>query len=56
MGDDPNKKEHDGKLVSQQDHEVAYLKHKFPKRTETEIRNAIRMYGPSRSAVERRLS
>ena len=56
MGDDPNKRKHDGTLVSQQDHEVAYLKKKFPNKSETEIRNAIRIYGPSRSAVERRLS
>jgi len=52
MGDNPNKKKQDGTLVSQQDHEIAYLKKKFPKKTETEIKDAIRKYGPSRNAVE----
>jgi hypothetical protein len=49
-GDDPKKTKEDGKLVSQQDHEVDYLKKKtgLPEPT---IRKAIEKVGPSRAKV-----
>lgn len=53
--DDPNKKKHDAKLVSQQDHEVDYLKRKNPYVTKDEVRKAIKETGPTRSKVESRL-
>jgi DNA-binding transcriptional regulator WhiA len=55
MADDPNKKKQDSKLVSQQDHEVVYLKRKHPYVTMEEVKDRIERYGPSREEVEKRL-
>jgi hypothetical protein len=55
MADDPKKKGHDGKLVSQQPHELDYLakKHELPKKL---VANVIDQEGPSRKKVENYLS
>ena len=52
MADDPNKKKHDSKLVSQQDHEIDYLKRKHPYVTKEEVKERVQKYGPSRAKVE----
>lgn len=49
-GDDPKKKEQDGKLVSLQDHEVDYLVRTTGK-TRQQVIDAIKAHGPSRPAV-----
>lgn len=53
-GDDPKKKEQDRKLVSQQQHEVDYLR-RTTGRSEEAIRNAIKKVGPSRDKVLKEL-
>lgn len=53
-GDNPNKKKQDGRLVSQQDHEVDYLK-KTTGKSEAVIRKAIEKVGPSREKVLKEL-
>ncbi len=55
MTDDPNKKKQDSKLVSQQDHEIDYLKRKHPYVTKEEVVERIQKYGPDRDEVEKRL-
>jgi hypothetical protein len=55
MADDPNKRKHDSKLVSQQDHEISYLKRKHPYVTKEEVKERVQKYGPSRDEVEKRL-
>jgi len=55
MADDPKKKGADGKLVSQQPHEVKYLekKHELPAPL---IKKVIEQVGPSRQKVEQKLN
>jgi hypothetical protein len=55
MADDPKKKKHDRKLVSQQDHEVDYLTRKHPYVKKDEVKTYIKEYGPSREIVEKKL-
>jgi hypothetical protein len=54
MADDPNKKKHDGKLVSTQPHEVRYIadKKNLPPPL---VKTIIEQVGPSRQKVERKL-
>lgn len=54
-GDNPNKKKQDAKLVSQQDHEIDYLK-KTTGKTEAVIRKAVEKVGPSREKVLKELN
>lgn len=53
-GDDPKKKGADAKRVSQQDHEVDYLK-KTTGKSEADIRAAIKKVGPMRENVVKEL-
>lgn len=49
-GDDPKKKKADAKRVSQQEHEVDYLR-RTTGLSEAEIKKAIKQHGPSREKV-----
>jgi|688.fasta_scaffold780131_2 hypothetical protein len=53
--DDPKKKKLDGKLVSMQSHEQAYLQKQTGK-TAAEVAKATKSAGPSRKAVVKKLS
>lgn len=55
MADDPKKRGLDGKLVSQQRHEVAYVAKKA-KVTPAVAKKAIQDAGPSRKAVEAKIA
>jgi hypothetical protein len=55
MTDNPHKKKADGKLVSQQKHEIDYLARKtgLPKPL---VSNVQKQVGPSRTKVEQKLN
>jgi len=55
MSDDPKKKKEDSPRVSQQKHEVDYLKKKFSYVTKEEVREYIKELGPTREEVEKAL-
>lgn len=55
MVDDPKKKKLDSLFVSQQEHEVEYLKRKYPHITKDEVRDRIERFGPTREEVEKAL-